>query len=101
SPRPLRSALFPYTTLFRSVIGDFFVGFAVGYQAEYGDFPLRQIVPGPRGLLAFAFREQRKLREDLAGHGRMDQRLAFGDGPDGRSEEHTSELQSRFDLVCR
>src|SRR5437868_9907558 len=22
-------------------------------------------------------------------------------GPDGRSEEHTSELQSRFDLVCR
>src|SRR5437868_10013671 len=29
------------------------------------------------------------------------QRLDFADIPDIRSEEHTSELQSRFDLVCR
>src|SRR5699024_11812959 len=28
-------------------------------------------------------------------------RLPRGHGPDLRSEEHTSELQSRFDLVCR
>src|SRR6266704_3611973 len=27
--------------------------------------------------------------------------VTIGNGPKGRSEEHTSELQSRFDLVCR
>src|SRR6266568_1864013 len=66
------------------VIGNFFIGFAVGHQAQHGNLPLREIVPGPRRLLTFAFREEGKLREDLAGHGRMDQRFAFGDGPDGR-----------------
>src|SRR5438067_10273919 len=33
--------------------------------------------------------------------GVLDQAVAVGVGLDDRSEEHTSELQSRFDLVCR
>src|SRR3712207_8161002 len=78
--RPPRSTLFPYTTLFRS-----------GRGAE------RVGVTGPpdRGRL---FRVQRLLG------GR---RSAVGDGGPGRerdhprSEEHTSELQSRQYLVCR
>src|SRR5438067_9677125 len=62
--RPPRSTLFPYTTLFRSAIGD---AVQVGQSA----------LPVARVLL------ERQVVVAL------------------RSEEHTSELQSRFDLVCR
>src|SRR5438067_13383320 len=48
----------------------------------------------------------REAAEDLAGDVRGRQKAAAGRGqlrrgPGQRSEEHTSELQSRFDLVCR
>src|SRR5437868_9230291 len=69
--RPPRSTLFPYTTLFRSAA-------------------LPRRLPRPR-------RQGRRLRaaEHDPAHARHHlQRLR-------RSEEHTSELQSRFDLVCR
>src|SRR3712207_7712447 len=76
--RPPRSTLFPYTTLSRSVpavAGDVAPGVEV--HAELLDQP---------GLLRTgeAHREQHQLRRDLP-----------------RSEEHTSELQSRQYLVCR
>src|SRR3989442_9498938 len=79
--RPPRSTLFPYTTLFRSQVGS---------RVLYGD-------------------EQRSLRchfSALVEHVRMcvdqagqDRRLAEVNHL--RSEEHTSELQSRPHLVCR
>src|SRR3712207_8707478 len=71
--RPPRSTLFPYTTLFRSRIDD------VGQEER---------VPGrlPLGRRWVRARLQRQ------GDGR---RVAV------RSEEHTSELQSRQYLVCR
>src|SRR5699024_7331931 len=64
---------------------------------------LRQAVIDPQGVLS---RRDRFIEPDdsgqadwLAGAGVA---LARGRGRlDGRSEEHTSELQSRFDLVCR
>src|ERR1035437_10488963 len=56
--RPPRSTLFPYTTLFRSILEE-----------------------GPRRYDAIA--------------------LDVDNGPESRSEEHTSELQSRQYLVCR
>src|SRR5699024_12276253 len=59
---PPRSALFPYTTLFRSLPGS-----------------------GGRSVLSVC--------KETGGHER--------NRPQNRSEEHTSELQSRFDLVCR
>src|SRR5690349_23774857 len=72
--RPPRSTLFPYTTLFRS----------------------RKLVRGD---------DERRHRQRLGvhaerelGHGHV---AADGDLIDLRSEEHTSELQSRRDLVCR
>src|SRR5438874_3845125 len=77
--RPPRSTLFPYTTLFRSRL--------------------------PRGLvLALLLLDARVLavehelvdelaREQVGATGAVDAHL--------RSEEHTSELQSRRDLVCR
>src|SRR2546422_1617977 len=69
--RPPRSTLFPYTTLFRSVAA-------------------RQLRVGV-GLLE-------ALRPDL--HRLRDAR-ASAQGELLRSEEHTSELQSRLHLVCR
>src|SRR5206468_8984029 len=61
NPRPPRSTLFPYTTLFRSLLG-----IVLGGVPERGvDAALRR------------------------------------SGVTARSEEHTSELQSRSDLVCR
>src|SRR3712207_8256487 len=75
--RPPRSTLFPYTTLFRS-----FAGFTVTAAKTYGS----------GGVVEF------KDAEVKNGFGVYT--IAIGE--DGkRSEEHTSELQSRQYLVCR
>ena len=76
--RPPRSTLFPYTTLFRSLCPG---------QHVYGSVRLRRLQR--HGLLRPA------LRVDGTSAG------AEGALQGDRSEEHTSELQSRFDLVCR
>src|SRR5207249_11427766 len=78
---PPRSTLFPYTTLFRSGVG-------LGGAAEEAglDCETEQAV---RDALA----EDRLLHELGVGV----EHVEFMK----RSEEHTSELQSRFDLVCR
>src|SRR5207249_8567303 len=91
-PRPPRSTLFPYTTLFRST----------ELNPAAGDWAAPQ-----------------KAATALDRYGRVDEiaaAVAFIAGPESsyitgsnltvdggmnRSEEHTSELQSRFDLVCR
>src|SRR3712207_7093575 len=77
--RPPRSTLFPYTTLFRS---DGAEGAHGGVHPARGD-PLRaaEQVGGCGGLVGV--------------------RAAVQRGHDSRSEEHTSELQSRQYLVCR
>src|SRR3712207_7256766 len=80
--RPPRSTLFPYTTLFRSFADG--VDVAGDVEAVLGDL----LAGEPSGDL-------------LLGLGWA--QVAFADvvrGPD-RSEEHTSELQSRQYLVCR
>src|SRR3712207_7565326 len=82
--RPPRSTLFPYTTLFRSV------GLAVLILVRPGTLPS-------------ASRRERPLDVVLATGGFL---VAVGHGLEGalvprRSEEHTSELQSRQYLVCR
>src|SRR3712207_8781053 len=82
--RPPRSTLFPYTTLFRS--GADQQELAVGDVQE----PLR---------LADQGEARRRDGEDAPTDEPEDERLQHG-GP-VRSEEHTSELQSRQYLVCR
>src|SRR5438034_6842175 len=80
-PRPPRSPLFPYTTLFRSAI------------ASFSDVPLRlatylgSVIALLSGLAAFLI-----LALTIAGVLETSMQ---------RSEEHTSELQSHSDLVCR
>src|SRR3712207_7178650 len=83
--RPPRSTLFPYTTLFRS------------------DEPGEEVteegclsVPGPYAELPRAFRA-RVDGVDVNG----DPVAIEATGMAARSEEHTSELQSRQYLVCR
>src|SRR2546426_4735828 len=84
--RPPRSTLFPYTTLFRSA--------ETSYAVAQRDVE--------RKVLASALTYQSKVREigkwrpDAVGHFREAAELA-----DRRSEEHTSELQSPCNLVCR
>src|SRR5206468_12482478 len=71
--RPPRSPLFPYTTLFRSPDAH-----ARDRHREHHGRQLRAHLAGRQGAA-------RRLRRQAA----------------VRSEEHTSELQSRSDLVCR
>src|SRR5438067_10542828 len=78
--RPPRSTLFPYTTLFRSSVSRLVKSFLFETQ------------PNDPGTLA------------LAGVVLLSAAILAGYAPArraSRSEEHTSELQSRFDLVCR
>src|SRR5688572_32568915 len=76
--RPPRSTLFPYTTLFRSRCGR-------GIGCDFSAHP-EQAVAAQRGPRV----EGREPRRD---HGAT--------SASGRSEEHTSELQSQSNLVCR
>src|SRR5687768_18349359 len=78
--RPPRSTLFPYTTLFRS-----------------GDLERHAEVVAEEA-------ERLHVRAPGAGVVRADRRRRLVEGgglPLDRSEEHTSELQSRLHLVCR
>src|SRR5699024_12763904 len=85
--RPPRPTLFPYTTLFRSPGQRLRAGVRAAGAAAAG-----RLCGRSRGSRADAevFRPRLAVRRQCA-------RRADG----VRSEEHTSELQSRFDLVCR
>src|SRR5438034_4717680 len=77
-PRPPRSTLFPYTTLFRSVDAE--VRHLPEVGGDLGDGgELVTVRVGRKGTVGDTFDEE----------------------PFVRSEEHTSELQSHSDLVCR
>src|SRR2546430_7677302 len=76
--RPPRSTLFPYTTLFRS---------------QYGDFTNGAEVIIDQFLIAGLAKWGQVSRLTLL--------LPHGYEGQGRSEEHTSELQSQSNLVCR
>src|SRR3712207_8344328 len=89
--RPPRSTLFPYTTLFRS-------GSAHGGQVVVSQ-PTSALVAGclPAGV---SLRDLGWHRlKDIAAPERLAQLVI--EGVPARSEEHTSELQSRQYLVCR
>src|SRR5204862_5504958 len=90
--RPPRSTLFPYTTLFRSIQPDGTLIAGIGgreYLAERGDQFTGHVGLGDKGSSVRQF----ACTWSHAARGNEDRH--------GRSEEHTSELQSRRDLVCR
>src|SRR5438034_8170806 len=80
--RPPRSTLFPYTTLFRSL-------------------HLASVIPN----LSFAAdAHYHELVDDIIDGGKLkyeDGAIRVPSAPGLRSEEHTSELQSHSELVCR
>src|SRR5207249_11486432 len=83
--RPPCATLFPYTTLFRSLSAD-------GLKPEpeiLHDFRIRR-----HGFFGFTCERDPHARHVYHHRNRTNRDLP-------RSEEHTSELQSRFDLVCR
>src|SRR5690349_23871999 len=85
-PRPPTSTLFPYTTLFRSPL------------RVHDVIPLGVVLEKPGDLLRWILEVSIHHHHDITGHmieRRRECRLV------ARSEEHTSELQSRRDLVCR
>src|SRR5438105_11279359 len=85
---PPASSLFPYTTLFRSLLVRLRIDLA------------REAVP----VALDAIEREAELRAAHRVHRhqrRMGEALVEILDDDARSEEHTSELQSRVDLVCR
>src|SRR5690242_21494176 len=97
-PRPPRSTLFPYTTLFRS-IGAGIIAPGRPAAVRDGDDVLvaRALVPGQDHRGACRHHRGDVRREPVVA--RADLILAGAGGV--RSEEHTSELQSHVNLVCR
>src|SRR3712207_7364410 len=79
--RPPRSTLFPYTTLFRSVSDETGVMKVTFFNQPWLE---KQYRPGTRLMLQGKYEARNRFK------------VAFH-----RSEEHTSELQSRQYLVCR
>src|SRR5687768_18353784 len=86
-PRPPRSTLFPYTTLFRS--GHQHAAAKAGEQRQRAHLIVAQLVIFGAQQDAVRVGLPQEARRMVAGH------LV------PRSEEHTSELQSRLHLVCR
>src|SRR5690242_21107692 len=85
--RPPRSTLFPYTTLFRSERGD-----QHAFARHDSEYEQREQAP----------RRNQRAGFELHSHYDEEQREQHvAKRPDFRSEEHTSELQSHVNLVCR
>src|SRR5688572_30992694 len=87
TPRPPCSTLFPYTTLFRS----YMTGGIVVVLGKTG----RNFAAGMSGGIAYV------LDEDGSFESRCNMSMVELEPVVERSEEHTSELQSQSNLVCR
>src|SRR2546427_9599706 len=77
--RPPRSTLFPYTTLFRSLAG----------------------LQRKKQVAADKLEQLKNSSSDKWQEFKAEVEVAFADLEKARSEEHTSELQSQSNLVCR
>src|SRR5256885_12390736 len=87
--RPPRSTLFPYTTLFRSLLEVARDLAVIDHRAGEGQLAGRHIGQGSAPAVADGRRPA-----GVSHHGDRGREVA-------RSEEHTSELQSPCNLVCR
>src|SRR2546427_6370900 len=113
--RPPRSTLFPYTTLFRSHVPykgaaqamTDLVGGQIDFYMSAVPTLLGQVRNGKlRAVMVTSLKRSAQLPQTptLAESGYQDFEAVTWFGvlaPAGRSEEHTSELQSQSNLVCR
>src|SRR2546429_4840269 len=88
--RPPRSTLFPYTTLFRSIGAGAMVVVSGPYTPFFGSDEVGRLRSYAANITAAL--DRARVTERLA---------ALEKTKSQRSEEHTSELQSRLHLVCR
>src|SRR2546430_8437966 len=88
--RPPRSTLFPYTTLFRSKVG-------IGRHKAIAHFVQFRVRIEVLKVRRRGIRCANEFQNVVAGYNSDFQRPTSG----FRSEEHTSELQSQSNLVCR
>src|SRR5206468_12116396 len=93
--RPPSSTLFPYTTLFRSEVIGIYCAFSVG---DLRFWAVRSLAMARRSSLTLAGLST--VPPDFTCV-RIVVSSALSSETFFRSEEHTSELQSRSDLVCR
>src|SRR3712207_7092125 len=95
--RPPRSTLFPYTTLFRSCLHE------VTHQLQFTAVPwLKDHLEAQMAeFVEVTDLDPEVLRDRLGDVLRSILDAVRGEGGGDRSEEHTSELQSRQYLVCR
>src|SRR2546422_6873990 len=82
--RPPRSTLFPYTTLFRSGVDAMKIANQRAAASKRTEVILFDAINGPIELNTVKDWVTKQMDKDVS-----------------RSEEHTSELQSRLHLVCR
>src|SRR2546430_7665818 len=90
--RPPRSTLFPYTTLFRS--------FLVGRTDHSAGSPLRPAINLEDTIDVAQFLRAVEYREIFGAYLGSNDSVMYTQSSK-RSEEHTSELQSQSNLVCR
>src|SRR3712207_7064972 len=96
--QPPRSTLFPYTTLFRSIVTSLALSADEARVLAGLESGSALLIGLHDGHIAPAFRVGRRRILRVAF---CEDRRAVVVCPDARSEEHTSELQSRPYLVCR
>src|SRR5690606_39985052 len=100
-PRTLRSIIFPYTTLFRAYTSSFdeTVDILVNLTESKEKSALKEILDSIR-----LYKIEKPFVANSSNYGvplNRERVLFIGCRKDQRSEEHTSELQSRENLVCR
>src|SRR2546429_6583191 len=89
--RPPRSTLFPYTTLFRSTETK---------QADV-EADIHRLLTRNKPGVSHPFPKRRRQHQCARQNRANSERCQRSPREAGRSEEHTSELQSRLHLVCR
>src|SRR2546430_12450543 len=91
--RPPRSTLFPYTTLFRKQTWN--------ARERYVRSDFQRLLRAAREFAWGGGRRIHRQPEHFGWRTYFDCGASVGHGPRRRSEEHTSELQSQSNLVCR
>src|SRR5699024_12144167 len=93
---PPISVRFPYTTLFRSLANE---GIVPDGCTRSGS--RERAKGGPLCVMVWCSNNIRRAARESANQVKIEPLHSSAEGTRTRSEEHTSELQSRFDIVCR
>src|SRR5690606_39742730 len=95
------TALFPYTTLFRSRVLEREMAAGADHAERLAEIARQRAATESRlAMLQARWEKERDLVAKVRGLRERLEAAVLGNGAGARSEEHTSELQSRENLVC-